>query len=123
MWAWLRRLVQPRPSLWTVHVTDSAIITADGLGTVRELPLKDFRAVVVATDDSGPWGDDVMYLLFGKGPEVHSLFPLEAQGCQAFVDWLSGRPGYDDRALARAMASTAVARFVIWSAPDGWPNR
>lgn len=122
MWAWLRRLVQPRPSLWSVHVTDSAIVTADGLGTVHELPLQDFRAVVVATDGSWPW-DEVMYLLFGPYAEVHSLFPLEAQGSQAFVDWLSHLPGYDDRALARAMASTAVARFVIWSAPDGWPIR
>jgi hypothetical protein len=73
--------------------------------------------VVVATDDSGPWGDDVVYLLYSDAAEPIGTFPLEAEGCQDFVEWLSGQPGYRDRELAKAMGSTSVARFVVFEKP------
>src|SRR5690242_20332077 len=78
---------------WTVSIEDGVILTGDGLGTEYGLSVADLRKVVVATDDSGPWGYDVMYLLYAAGSKPAALFPLEARGCQDFVDWLSRRPG------------------------------
>jgi hypothetical protein len=72
--------------------------------------------VVVATDDSGPWGADVVFLLYSDDPEPVGLFPLEAAGRGDFVKWLSGLPGYRDRALAKAMGSTKVATFNVFEA-------
>ena len=71
---------------------------------------------MVATDDSGPCGADVLYFLFTSNTEPTAVFPLEAQGCQNFVEWLGTLPGYDDRELARAMGSTSVAQFVVFQA-------
>jgi hypothetical protein len=84
------------------------------MGTTRQLTISELRKVVVQTDDSGPWGADVLYYLFTNDPEPVGAFPIEAQGCQEFVNWLSGKPGYRDRELARAMASTDVAKFVVF---------
>ncbi len=101
---------------WSVAVEGDTIVTSDGSETTRNLSIPELRKVVVQTDDSGPWGADVLYFLFTGDTEPAAVFPLEAQGCQNFVEWLSSLPGYDDRELARAMASTSVARFVVFEA-------
>ena len=116
MLGWLvKKLRRTEPqSPWWVEVGDGVIRTSDGQGTSRELPVCDLSSVMVATDDSGPWGEDVVFLLYSDAPEPAGLFPLEARGCQDFVGWLSGQPGYRDRELAKAMGSTRVARFLVF---------
>ncbi len=94
-------------------MSDQDIVTNDGMGTQHVLALSDLRRVIVATDDSGPWGADVVYLLYSDGADPVCLFPLEAAGCDAFVAWMSGEPGFDGRELAKAMASTDIAKFVV----------
>ena len=116
MLGWLaKKLRGAEPqSPWSVVVGDEVIRTSDGQGTSRELPVAELSSVVVATDDSGPWGDDVVFLLYTDASEPVGLFPLEAKGCQDFVGWMSGQPGYRDRELAKAMGSTSVARFLVY---------
>jgi hypothetical protein len=101
---------------WSVAIEEGSIVTSDGSDTTNKLAIPELRKVVVQTDDSGPWGADVLYFLFTGGTQPAAVFPLEAQGCQNFVEWLSTLPGYDDRELARAMGSTSVARFVVFEA-------
>lgn len=108
-----------RPSAlerWSVRIVSDHIVTADGYGELRYLAIADLTKIVVATDDSGPWGADVVYLLHGVGPDPVGMFPLEATGSQTFVEWLSQRAGYNDREHRRAMGSTRVARFTIFEA-------
>ena len=122
MLAWLRRKLSPPPPLarWSVRFTDGDIVTSDGGGDERTLPLRDLRRVVIATDDSGPWGADVVFLLYSGAPDAVGLFPLEAAGRDDFVQWMCAQPGFRDRELARAMASTRVARFeVLVLEPNG----
>ncbi len=88
-------------------------MTSDGQGAERKLPLRDLRRVVVATDDSVPWGADVVFLLYSNDPDPAAIFPLEATGRDGFVEWLSAQPGYQDRELAKAMGWTRVARFEV----------
>ncbi len=99
-----------------VAVDDGFIVTNDGLGTELRLPMASLRRVVVATDDSGPWGVDVVFLLYSSEAAPVGIFPLEATGVQNFIDWLQRLPGYHDRELAKAMSSTEVARFVVYDA-------
>jgi hypothetical protein len=115
MFAWLRKwLSNPAAkSNWAVSVTDISILTTDGQGTEKSMLISELRKVTVATDDSGPWDHDVVFLLFSDDPNPQAIFPLEATGCEDFVAWLSKEPGYRDRELAKAMASTRVARFVV----------
>jgi len=114
---WLRKkLVNTSPlTLWSVSFSEGGIVTSDGQGSRRELPLRDLRRVIVATDDSGPWGADVVFLLHSDDPDPAAVFPLEAAGRDSFVEWLSAQPGYQDRELAKAMGSTQVARFEVLS--------
>jgi hypothetical protein len=115
MLGWLRkRLVNTSPlAVWSVSVSDGDIVTSDGQGAERKLVLRDLRRVVVATDDSGPWGADVVFLLYSSDPDPAAIFPLEATGRDAFVKWLSAQSGFQDRELAKAMGSTRVARFEV----------
>ena len=101
---------------WSVRFDGDYIVTSDGQETTRRLPVHELRRVIVQTDDSGPWGADVLYFLFTSDPEPAAVFPIEAQGCQEFVGWLSRMPGYRDRELAKAMRSTDVAKFVVFEA-------
>ncbi len=103
---------------WSVRIEGGCIVTSDGSETTHRLPVTALKKVIVQTDDSGPWGADVLYFLFTSGAEPDAVFPLEAQGCQKFVEWLSTLPGYNDRELARALGSPTVAEFVVFHAPD-----
>ena len=116
MFSWIRRLLAtPEPACpWSVQVVDGIIRTSDGQGTTRELAVDDLRAVVVATDDSGPWGDDFVFLLYNERIDPVGLFPLEATGRADFVEWLSQQPGYSDSELHKASGSTSVARFNVY---------
>ncbi len=100
---------------WSVSFEDCEIVTRDGRGERRVLAVSDLRRVVVATDDSGPWGADVVFLLYASDADPVGLFPLEARGAEDFVTWLRGLPGYQEDALRQAMGSTQVARFEIFA--------
>jgi hypothetical protein len=115
MIGWLRKmLVNTSPlTLWSVSFSDGDIVTSDGQGAERKLSLRDLRRVVVATDDSGPLGADVVFMLYSNDPDPAVIFPLEASGRDGFVEWLSAQPGFQDRELAKAMGSTRVARFKV----------
>jgi hypothetical protein len=111
--AWTARGSSPR---WTVAVIDGLIAIDDGQGAEVTVQVSDLRQIVVATDDSGPWGVDVVFLLYSDAVEPTGIFPLEAKGMHDFVAWLKELPGYHDRELAKAMSSTEVARFVVYEA-------
>jgi len=117
MWSWLsERLRAALPqSLWSVAIRNDSIVTTDGTGATRIVLIADLMSIVVATDDSGPWDADVVFMLYGGGSDVLTIFPLEAQGCQDFVKWMAKLPGYCDREFKRAMGSTNIARFVAWT--------
>ena len=116
MLGWLRRKLYGRiPACpWSVRVADGVIRTSDGQGSTHDLPLAKLCSVVVATDDSGPWGDDFVFLLYSGDPDPVGVFPLEADGRSEFVDWLSRQPGYSDKEMRKASGSTQVARFVVY---------
>jgi hypothetical protein len=115
MFDWLRKRFANKSPLarWSVSIEEGQILTSDGMCNGRQMALSDLTRVVVATDDSGPWGADVVFLLYSKGPDPAGLFPLEANGQDSFVAWMTAQPGYNDRELARAMGSTTVARFEV----------
>jgi len=122
MFGWLRKKFAKTSPLtsWNVGFVGDDIVTSDGRGDERRLPRRDLRRVVVATDDSGPWGADVIFLLYSNHANPVGIFPLEAAGRDKFVEWLIAQPGFRDRELAKAMASTRVERFeVLVVEPNG----
>ena len=88
MFDWLRKKLRSASPLssWHVGLVESDIMTGDGQGAERKLSVRDLRRVVVATDDSGPWGADVVFLLYADQEEPAGIFPLEAAGRDKFVE-------------------------------------
>lgn len=109
-------IAKGKPPSWTVAVVDDLITINDGQGTERTVLVSELRRVVVATDASGPWGEDVVFLLYSEAAEPTGIFPLEAIGVHDFIALLKTLPGYHDRELANAMSSAKAARFVVYDA-------
>jgi hypothetical protein len=68
------------------------------------------------TNDSGPWGADVWWILVGNAPESGCVYPNGATGEQEALEALQRLPGFDNGQFIEAMTSTENARFVCWQA-------
>ena len=99
---------------YVVSVEGDSISVADPKGGEAALALKDLSGVMIETNDSGPFGADVWWLLFGADDRIGVAFPQGATGEQAAIDWLTVLPGFDHDAMIMAMGSTANAVFPLW---------
>lgn len=110
-----RKPVRAEPECrWTAVLEDNLIRVRDEQGGLQFVGTNDLSAVVIETNDSGPWGLDVWWLLFGAGDQLACAFPLGAVEESALLDYLTGLPGFDHGQLSKAMRSTANARFPVW---------
>jgi len=106
--------------------------TFDGLGVTytapdgvaRQVAWPDLRAVEIATDDSGPFAEDVFWVLHGVG--VALVIPQSAGGSDALLTRLQQLPGFDNGAVIAAMSSASTKRFLCWergrAEPGGAPD-
>lgn len=79
-------------------------------GVVETIELSDLDAVYVETNDSGPWGIDVWWILAGSDPQGGCVFPLGATGEQRVLERLEQLPGFK----IQGMNSTSNQRFTCW---------
>lgn len=117
MFGWLRKLrydPPPPEARWVVAVDGEAIQVTDETGGTRAVAKAELSGVAIETNDSGPWGADVWWLLFGADDEPACAFPMGATGEQAAVDYLSGLRGFDHGEMIEAMRSTDNALFPVW---------
>lgn len=116
MFGWLRKRtarLQPEAH-WIVEVDTDYIQITDDAGTMKRLAKSDLRGVAIETNESGPWGTDLWWLLFGPDDRVACVYPQGATGEDAALDYLSNLPGIDFAQMAQAMGSTEDAFFPIW---------
>ena len=117
MFGWLRKLRQPPPppeASWVVAVDVESIRVTDEAGETRAVAKSELSGVAIETNDSGPWGADVWWLLFGAGDGPACAFPLGATGEKAAVDYLMGLAGFDLAQMTEAMRSTRNMTFPVW---------
>ena len=76
--------------------------------------LAELNGVMIETNDSGPFGADVWWLLFGADDRIVVAFPQGASGVKVAIDWLIGLPGFDHEAMIMAMGSTGQVVFPVW---------
>jgi hypothetical protein len=122
-WTWLKSLgglaaerrAEPEAE-YVMSLIDEVIAVRDPDGQEHRLAISDLRGVIVETDDSGPWGADLWWLLFGADDRVAVAFPGGAANEQIVIDRLMTLPGFDFEAMTRAMGSTDVAVFPLWRA-------
>lgn len=118
MFRWLRRLFArirpPAPTETTVEILDATgwitAIYPDG----RSLTIAwdDLAEVEVHTNEAGPWGTDVWWVL--RGARHTCILPADANGATALLRKLQALPGFDQGALLQAMGSTTRAVFPCW---------
>lgn len=102
---------------WVVDVADDRISATDPAGDTQAVDLTELGGVMIETNDSGPFGADVWWLLFGPDDRLACAFPQGASGEKDAMDLLLGLPGFDHEAMIMAMGSTANAVFTVWR-PD-----
>ena len=99
---------------WNVDVTPDRISATDPQGKTQSIELADLGGVMIETNDSGPFGPDVWWLLFGPDDRLACAFPQGADGERDAVDLVMNLPGFDHEAMIMAMGSTANAVFAVW---------
>ncbi|TAK99142.1 MAG: hypothetical protein EPO08_17320 [Rhodospirillaceae bacterium] len=104
---------QNLPPEFSVWVANEAIHCQCRDGAVERLPINELVKVLVETNDSGPWGYDVWFVLEGK-QDQRIAFPLEAGGKDGILTVLKQLPGFQ----MRGMNSTENATFECWPNPS-----
>lgn len=101
-----------------VNFNDSLVSVAFPSGETQSITWQDVDCVAIETNDSGPWGADVWWLLEGQDRRV--AYPQGATGDSEMLGQLPNHfPGFDHAAVIQAMGSTSNARFVCWQRSNG----
>lgn len=102
---------------WVVECGGDALRATDVKQTTMQVAKSDLTGVIIETNDSGPWGADVWWLLFGPDDQVAVAYPQGATGEDAMLSYLMSLPGFDHAKMADAMGSTENAAFPVWRRP------
>lgn len=116
MFGWLKR--KPRTlapeSKWVISMDNGRISVRDDAGAVRSILKDHLSGIAIETNDSGPWGADVWWLLFGKDDQLACASPQGATGEDTMIDYFTALPSFDHGEMIKAMASTDNAVFAVW---------
>lgn len=97
-----------------VEVTaDDEIVCRAPKHAEQRIRMADLGAVYVETNDRGPWGADVWWLLNDRRGQTRVAFPQMATGEDAALERLRLLPGFEVRGM-NAMENT---RFMCWPTP------
>ena len=88
---------------------DEMICRAPGQPEQR-ISMSDLGSVYVETNDGGPWGADLWWLLIDREGQTRVAFPQLATGEAAALKRLHQLPGFE----AKGMNSGQNARFLCW---------
>jgi hypothetical protein len=75
--------------------------------------------VIVETNDTGPWGCDVWWILGGRDAKSGCVIPQGATGEKELLEALQRLPGFDNHALIDAMCCMDNKRFLCWRRSAG----
>lgn len=81
-------------------------------GLVEAVPWDELRAVLLETNDQGPFAMDVFWILIGQ--RGGCVIPQGAQGESALLERLQALDGFDNDMVIQAMMSTENQRFLCW---------
>lgn len=85
-------------------------------GQSETLPLEQLRAVRILTNDSGPFGNDLYFVLEGEWGTRR--IPGDLDDCQQLFGLFDRLSNFDHEKSVQAMCSTANAVFDVWHAPQ-----
>ena len=107
--------VQPEDnpeSKWIVTASDIILITIDSKNVSSSILIAELEDILIATNDSGPIGTDLWWILRGNGKVI--IVPGGATGEKELLHRLQKLPGFNNEEVIRAMGSSDNADFLIW---------
>jgi hypothetical protein len=114
---WLRSLFRRRPvPQWRLSLRNDAVRLENREGPQETLAFADLAAVVIETNESGPWGDDVIWHLLGRAEGSALSIPQTAEDFPMLLTRLEALPGFDNREVVAGMGSTTLNAFLCWEA-------
>ena len=119
MFGWFKkkhRRLEPE-SKWVVAVNGDRISISDETGQIKSVTKDELSGVAIETNDSGPWGADVWWLLFDSSDQLACAFPQGATGGEAVIEYVSALRSFDHGEMIKAMTSTDNAVFAVWRRP------
>ena len=136
MLSWFRKKIEqalsgsqnkPAPPTSAIRVTfdDDAIAVRDRDGAVSEVAWCDLTSVTIVTNDTGPIGDDLFWVLTAGRIGKSVTIPMGAQGEHELLHAMQERlADFDNVTVIEAMGSVENATFTIWkhSAPAQKPR-
>ena len=118
MFKWFREWRKRRAEALTferevvVADNDGMITATYPNGTVTAVEWADLVQIEVHTNDTGPWGADVWWVLRGESGEC--IYPNGATGEQEMNRKFEKLEGFNDQELIRAMGCTRNNSFLCW---------
>ena len=109
--------VQPE-ARFVLSFDGRGISLIDPDGNCFSIPVNDLEAVIIETNDTGPWGMDVWWVLLGPEGKLGVLYPQGATGEAQVLNFLMALPGFNEDLMTKAMGSTTNATFPVWHKPD-----
>jgi len=95
---------------YQVNVTDESFSVTNPDGKSSSVALAKITSIIVETNDSGPWGMDVWFIVMGGKDGEFCTYPMRATNDSVALDYFSSLPGFK----LKGMDSTANAQFVCW---------
>ncbi len=120
MFSWFTKKARPLlpESKWVIAVEDDRISVCDEAGKATSVAKCDLSGVAIETNDSGPWGADLWWLLFDHSGQLACAFPQGATGEEAAINYLSALPSFKHAEMFNAMSCTGNAVFQVWERPS-----
>jgi|SRR5688572_33401538 len=98
--------------LWQVNISDTDLQVSDPNKNVRSMQLSNIRGIAIQTNNSGPLGSDVIWLI-SDGDSTIS-FPLGASGENSALRFFQTLDGFDNLKFINAMSSTDNNVFILF---------
>lgn len=107
-------------SLYQVTLDEQRVCGTQQDGEDESLDWDELGAVIIETNDTGPWGKDFYYLLVSRDNNIVAcMVPAGATGEAELLQRLQELPEFDNEALNAAICSTDNQHFFCWKAASG----
>ena len=82
-------------------------------GEQQRVAWDDLTSIEVHTNDTGPWGADVWWVL--RGDSGSCRYPQGATGDAEMIPKYQALPGFNNEELIRSMSCTSNRQFICWT--------
>lgn len=104
-----------RESEFTVSFDREKIVCIHPGGEEESIRWDDLGAVMIETNDSGPWGCDVCWHLIDRAGKRGCIIPQGATGEDGLLQRLQQLPEFDNEQVIEAMSSMKNCLFKCWT--------